>query len=227
VLERNGIQVGFVAASFSLNKCSLPMDKPWLCNHITFNEEHVDLSSLVDQAEIARKKGADVVVASIHAGCAYQAFPGSIVRNNLHRLCDEANVDVIIAGHPHHAQPIEWYTSAKTGKSHLIVYSLGDFIAYDIYKWGHLTLLLKLNISKGKLHGKNCSLVTGIEVKPAYMCADIRAGKVVKLRLLDYLKVKQHPEKYLSTSFAKKEFNELQAFFETLVFPPARQHILI
>jgi poly-gamma-glutamate synthesis protein (capsule biosynthesis protein) len=227
VLERKGIKTGFIAATFSLNKEQLPPHQPWLCNHILLNEENPDISRLIDQADIARANGADCVVAMLHMGCAYQAFPGTIVRDNIHRICDATNVDIIIAGHPHHAQPIELYHSTVTGKQHVIIYSLGDFIAYDIYKWGHLTLLLHLEISKGVRNGQQETRVTRIGLKPAYMHAIIKQQQVTELELLDYQQVKQSPNTYLKDKQSQQEFAELADFFERFVLPPHQQHLLI
>jgi poly-gamma-glutamate synthesis protein (capsule biosynthesis protein) len=227
ILERKGIKTGFIAATFSLNKMQVPANQPWLCNHMLLNEANPDISRLVDQAQQARANGADCVVAMLHMGCAYQAFPGSIVRNNIHRICDATNADIIIAGHPHHAQPIEFYTSATTGKQHVIIYSLGDFIAYDIFKWGHLTLLLHLEVSKGMRNGKQETRVTRIGLKPAYMHAQISNQAVQSLELLDYQQLKQSPQTLLHSKQALKEFAELTDYFEQFVLPSHQQHLLM
>ncbi len=197
-----------------------------ICNHISLNEPTPDISLIIHQATLARERGADMIVAALHMGCAYQAYPGKTVVNNIHRICDEAGIDIVLAGHPHHAQPMEFYQSGKTGKQHFIAYSLGDFIAYDIFKWCHLPLMLKLQLAKGTIDGKPHTLLQKLEVKAAYMLAETRDRRIVKLELIDYLKIKSDSSKYIQEAKELKKFEELQNFFESFVLLPHQQHVL-
>jgi poly-gamma-glutamate synthesis protein (capsule biosynthesis protein) len=227
IIDRKGIKVAFLSATFSFNKEQLPEDKQWLCNHISLNRSNPDISLLVKQAAIARQRGADIIVASLHMGCAYQVYPNMHTVNNIHAICDAAGIDIVIAGHPHHAQPMELYQSVTTGKQHFIVYSLGDFIAYDIFKWGHLPMMLQLQISKGMLDGKSYTCVTDIRVKAAYMHATTKNGKIKSLELLDYLELKEHAADFFSNKKDLQKFNETSAFFEQFVLQPHQQHLLV
>jgi hypothetical protein len=224
ILERNGIRFAFLAATFSLNKMELPPDKPWLCNHILLNDPDPDLSVLANQATAARARGADIVVAFLHMGCAYQAYPGETIVRNAHRACDEAGIDAIVAGHPHHAQPMELYDSPHTGRQHFIAYSLGDFIAYDIYKLGQLPLILRLTVTKGLTPDGPRTLVTDIQVRPAFMHATIQRGRVSDLRLMDYLRLRDDPVSIIDPR-EKIHFEELRQFLETYVFLPHQRHV--
>jgi hypothetical protein len=227
IIERKGIKVAFLAATFSFNKEVLPDDAGWLCNHIELNQPGPDISILIEQAAIARKRGADIIVAALHTGCAYQAYPGMHTVNNIHAVCDQAGIDIVIAGHPHHAQPMEIYSSAATGKQHFIVYSLGDFIAYDIFKWGHLSMLLKLEISKGILNGQSYTCITGIKIKPVYMHAVIKNGTITSLVLLDYVQVKKSPSDFLPGKKDLQKFNEVSDFFERFILQSQQQHVML
>ena len=227
IIDRNGIKVAFLSATFSFNKEVLPANMEWLCNHIELNQPNPDISLLIEQANIARERGADIIVAALHMGCAYQAYPSMHTVNNIHAICDNAGIDIVIAGHPHHAQPMELYVSPATGKQHFIVYSLGDFIAYDIFKWGHLSMLLKLEISKSSLNGKIFTCVTGIQIKPVYMHAVIKSGAVTSLELLDYLELKKNPSAFLNNKKDLQKFNEVTDFFERFVLQPQQQHVLV
>jgi hypothetical protein len=227
VIDRKGIKIAFISASFSFNKEVLPGDAAWLCNHIELNQPDPDISLLIKQAEIAKQRGADIIVAALHMGCAYQAYPGLQTVKNIHAICDKAGIDVVIAGHPHHAQPMEIYKSAESGKQHFIVYSLGDFIAYDIFKWGHLSMMLQLEISKGLLNGKSYTCISNIKIKPAYMHAVIDAGKITSLELLDYCDLKNDPTLFLSTKKDLQKFNEVSYFFEGFVLQPQQRHLLV
>ena len=205
----------------------MPNDSAWLCNHIELNQSDPDIGILKKQAALARERGADIIVAALHMGCAYQAYPNMHSVKNIHTICDEAGIDIVIAGHPHHAQPMEIYKSGASGKQHFIVYSLGDFIAYDIFKWGHLSMLLKIQVSKGILSGKSFTCITGIQVKPVYLHAIIKTGKITSLELLDYLQVKKDPSSFLSTKKDLQKFEEVRDFFERFVLQPQQQHVLV
>jgi poly-gamma-glutamate capsule biosynthesis protein CapA/YwtB (metallophosphatase superfamily) len=227
IIERNGIKTAFLAATFSFNKEVLPNDKKWLCNHIELNQPDPDITLLIEQAALARERGADIIVAALHAGCAYQAYPGLQVVKNIHHICDAAGIDIVIAGHPHNAQPMEIYHSAVTGKQHFIAYSLNDLIAYDIFKWCHLPMMLKIEISKGMLNEKPFTCVTALQVKAAYMHAAIKNGKVTSLELLDYKQVKTEPSKYFTNKNDRQKFEETSDFFERFVLLPQQQHVLV
>ena len=226
IIDRKGIKVAFLSATFSFNKEVLPTNAEWLCNHIELNQSNPDISLLIKQAKIARERGADIIVAALHMGCAYQAYPNMHSVNNIHAICDKTGIDIVIAGHPHHAQPMEIYTSPATGKQHFIAYSLGDFIAYDIFKWGHLSMLLKLEISKGLLNGQSFTCITSIQIKPVYMHAIIKSGTITSLELLDYSALKKNPSAFLSSKKELQKFNDVSDFFERFILQPQQQHVL-
>jgi len=226
IIERKDIRIAFLAFTFSLNKHVLPTDKPWLCNHIDLNKEDADISSIVADANRARELGADIIVAAMHIGCAYQVYPNMHTVHNMHRICKQANIDIVLGGHPHNMQPLEILESTDelTGisKQHFISYSQGDFIAYDIFKWCHLPLLLKLTISKGTLQGKRHVQLTGIEVKPFYLYAN----KQQQLQLLDFLQIIKTPEKYIVENDVIAELKELDWFFHEYIFTEKQRHVL-
>jgi poly-gamma-glutamate synthesis protein (capsule biosynthesis protein) len=180
MITKNGVVIAFISFTFSLNEFDLPPDEDWRCNHIRLNKPGVDISPIVRQSTIARDRGADILIASLHMGNAYQPYPSAHIQNTIHRICKQAQVDVIVGGHPHNPQPIEWFRykdSNSIQRKSLIFYSLGDFVAYDIYSWAHLALLVKLKISK-----KGTDVyVSGFEILPAYLMAERRNREVTKL----------------------------------------------
>ncbi|MDA3616365.1 CapA family protein [Polluticaenibacter yanchengensis] len=211
ILERNGIQTAFIAATFSLNKETLPEGKEWLCNHRFLNEANPDIAIIIEQAKIARERGADMVVACLHMGCAYQAYPSAHTVKNIHNICKQADIDILIAGHPHNAQPFE--ILHHNNKQSLIAYSLGDFIAYDIFKWCHLPLIIKVEIEKGTVDSKPHTIISKFEVKPVYMYLN----KDNELRLLDFMTLTADIDKYIKEPEVKKEVKELEHFFHNFI----------
>ena len=226
VLERKGIRVGFVGATFSLNKSPWPVENTEQCNVIRMNQPKADWHPLIQQVQRARQQGADFVVAMLHGGGAYQAFPGSVFRNNVHRFCDESGVDLVVAGHAHHPQPIEKYVSEISGRSHWIVYSLGDFVAYDIFKWSHLSAFLRLELVKGSYRdplnpGQRCqdTRITQLSLQPVYLESKRQGPKVASLQFKKVFRTGDGLSLKTGDTRAKQEFEEQKGFWERYVQP--------
>ena len=215
ILEKNGIKVAFLSYTFSLNALICPPGKSYLANHLNLNEANPDISLIVEQAKLARQKGAEFLVAFLHMGCAYQPYPSKVIIDNIHQICQETGIDLILGGHPHNAQPIEFLdlTDPITGRSKqsTIVYSQGDFIAYDIHKWCRLPLLLKFELSK--IDG--VVVLSNLYAKLLYNYAEIKKGKVERLLLLDYQKLRKNRGVLKKDKTAQKEFEELKTFAES------------
>jgi len=152
VIEKNGFKIGFIAYTYSLNQFEGPKDKPWLVNLLPLNLPNCDIGLIKQQTETCRKAGADLVLCSIHGGNAYQTYPNKTTVDLFESIFNTCGVDVIIGGHPHNLQPWRNYhfTDPYTGKNKtgFAIYSLADFIAYDIFTWCHLCAYVKLEIGR-------------------------------------------------------------------------------
>ncbi|MBC7425589.1 MAG: CapA family protein, partial [Bacteroidia bacterium] len=212
IIERNGIKIGFLAYTYSLNKSSVPDDMPWLVNHLKLNGHEPDLALIKKQAADLRKKGAEILICSLHCGNAYQAFPNSNIVTLFKRVFEECNVDVIAGGHPHNIQPCGWHEWMQNGKTKkgFAIYSLADFIAWDIFTWCHLCAMLKITVCRNK---DGIAVLSEVEVKPCYMQLD-KAGN---LRLRDFDKLISNP--LPDATFSKsnlKEIDELKRFYKLI-----------
>lgn len=150
IIQRKGISFAFLAYTFSLNKFSCG-DEPWLCNHLRLNKRGEDFSLIRKQTEMARSRGAEVVLLSLHMGNAYQPFPDEHILENVHRIAQETEAEVIVCNHAHNPQPWEnyqWKNANGEEKQCLVFYALGDFVAYDIYVKAQQTLMVKLHFSR-------------------------------------------------------------------------------
>ena len=78
-------------------------------------------SQVVADIRAARKAGADLVIPFMHWGWEREPAPSARQRQ-LARLMIDAGADVVVGGHPHVTQGVEYY------KGKLIVYSLGNFV---------------------------------------------------------------------------------------------------
>lgn len=223
IVERDGVKVAFLAYTYSLNKLQPIKGKEYLSNYIELNQEGCDISSIVRQAKLAKERGADMVVCSLHCGCAYQAYPATQTVGLYHRVFEEAGVDVILGHHPHNPQPMEQYpfTDPFTGEQKLgfAVYSLGDFVAYDLNIFCRMPLLLKLEICKTYEH----TFVSGLQILPAYL-----AGKTtdtgMDVRLLNLKRLGDlHFEHPFMDETLKHEGQTLLSFLQNHILPPQHQ----
>jgi poly-gamma-glutamate synthesis protein (capsule biosynthesis protein) len=224
VINKNGINAAFIAFTFSLNKFELGEDE-WLCNHVRLNKPHADISRIVKQAAIARERGADIVILSLHMGNAYQAYPSSHIIDTIHRICKEAMIEVVVTGHPHNPQPVEWfeYPDQKSNrfKKSLIFYSLGDFVAYDIYSWAHLSLMVKLSINKSA----DGAFVSGFKILPAYMLAEFEGNTVSTLQFQHFETVYENQKKY--NSFIQYDLQRVNLLYRDLLFTEEQRESVI
>ncbi len=192
IIEKNGLKVGFIAYTYSLNAFEAPEDKPWLVNLLPLNTTGCDISLIQEQTETCRKAGADIVICSIHAGNAYQVFPGKTTIDLFENIFATCGVDVIVGGHPHNLQPWRHYAFkdpfTSKQKNGFAIYSLADFIAYDIFTWCHLCAYVKLEIGRNE---------TG----------DICINPIVKPLVMERNN-RQLQLKYADKIFAKKELTE-------------------
>jgi len=154
IIEKNGFKIGFIAYTYSLNQFEAPSDTPWLVNVLPLNVPNCDISLIQKQTKACKAAGADLVLCSLHAGNAYQTYPSKTTVDLFENIFNTCGVDVIIGGHPHNLQPWRNYafTDPFTGKNKtgFAIYSLADFIAYDIFTWCHLCAYVKLEIGRNQ-----------------------------------------------------------------------------
>ncbi len=241
IIERNGIRLAFVSFTFSMNQKVNSEDKPWLVNHLEVNQPDVDLSILKQDIAEAKEGGADLVVLSLHYGNAYQAYPCAHIVENTKRIFDECGADIILGGHAHNVQPMAAYpfTCPHTGveKRGFVIFSLGDFVAYDIFNWCHLPVYLKLEISQisnfkfqisdVKSHQNPLNtegsfkrtVLTKVEAVPVYVCGNYRSRTDRDLRFLDAKRAMDLIEKGETPSFMTawnvRELRGLMLFYNS------------
>ncbi len=217
ILERNGIKVAFIAFTYSLNHLEVPLGKEYLCTHIPLNKPGCDLSFIKKQVIIAHERGADIVVASVHYGNAYQLFPGEHIIEISHRLFDECGIDILLGGHAHNIQPVEFYpfTCPVTlrKKQGFVTYCMGDFVAYDIFTWGHLPVWFRIDIGMSA----EGAVIKEIFINPVYTSGNYINKNQRDLRFLNAKKLwKQIENNNINTleSIDIKEALYLRSIYE-------------
>jgi poly-gamma-glutamate synthesis protein (capsule biosynthesis protein) len=114
MVESNGVKVGIVVGTFSLN--GLKADNSW-------RVDMIDTRAMIEKARAARAAGADIVLAGTHDGAEYVSQPSATQEQSMKALADSGEFDAIYGHHTHSVLPIEKY------KDTWIVYGLGNSVA--------------------------------------------------------------------------------------------------
>ncbi len=134
IIERNGIKICFVGASYS----SINDGGQVKNDYVARIDDIKNLKLQITNSKLL----CDFVVATMHAGTEYTRTPNQAQKDFAHTAID-AGADMAIGAHPHWIQTIEKYNEKY------IFYSLGNFI-FD-QEWSKETkegLTLKIQISK-------------------------------------------------------------------------------
>jgi poly-gamma-glutamate capsule biosynthesis protein CapA/YwtB (metallophosphatase superfamily) len=141
VIDIKGIKVAFLAYTFGTNGIPVPKGKSYLINLIDFDLIEKDITQ-------ARKIGSDIVLVHYHFGEEYQRVPNSY-QDEVVRKTISFGADIIIGGHPHVLQPCEYFKTVNavldTG---VVLYSLGNFISNQRWRYSDAGVILNINITK-------------------------------------------------------------------------------
>jgi Bacterial capsule synthesis protein PGA_cap len=111
-----GVKVGIVGGTYSLNGFSLPPDERWAVSMW-------DADNLIAQAKAAKAAGADIVLVQYHGGTEYSRLPDPEQVALVRRLTASPAVDLVFAEHAHVVQPITKVNGTW------VVYGMGNMVA--------------------------------------------------------------------------------------------------
>ncbi|MDE6413316.1 MAG: CapA family protein [Eubacterium sp.] len=121
--EANGIKFAILNYTYGTNGIPLPNDKPWCVNMM--DKEKIT-------ADVNKAKGnCDIIVVFPHWGTENSTSVSDYQKDYV-KLFSDLGVDIVIGGHPHVLQPIEWVVNEQSGKKMLVYYSLGNFISHQL-----------------------------------------------------------------------------------------------
>jgi poly-gamma-glutamate synthesis protein (capsule biosynthesis protein) len=138
IINKNNINVGFLAYTYGTNRAPLPREKSYLV-------------SLAENEVMAREIDAlrplcDFLVVSMHWGNEYDhRYTGA--QTATARLLADHGADLILGHHPHVIQACE-YLPRRDGKKTLCFYSLGNFLAAQDHPQTLLGALAYIKIKK-------------------------------------------------------------------------------
>ena len=119
IVERKGIRMAFLNYTYDTN--NIPPEDPYIVNII-------DTALIKEDINKASLANPDVVIAVMHWGQEYQLNPGKS-QEELAQFLINQGVDLIIGSHPHVVEPSQIVTDPILKTTHLIVYSLGNFVS--------------------------------------------------------------------------------------------------
>lgn len=168
IVERKGIQMGFLSYTYGTNGIPFPEDKPYAVSLI--DPEHMT-------ADIARLRDAqvDVVTVSLHFGTEYQRLPNES-QTDLVRQLIGAGADIVLGSHPHVVQPydIVEVTAAESARNEprrgIVIYSLGNFISNQQGDWKDVGLIFGVELEKTVYpDGKSVTVWNRIDLNPTWV----------------------------------------------------------
>ncbi|GHV24786.1 capsular polysaccharide biosynthesis protein [Bacteroidia bacterium] len=119
MMYKNGIRIAFLNYTYGTNGM-----KPATTDFVNYiNRFHIH-----QDIEKAKAQHADVIIANMHWGIEYKLTQNKEQENLAGYLIKEG-VDIVMGGHPHVMQPSQVITDTLGNISHVIVYSLGNFIS--------------------------------------------------------------------------------------------------
>lgn len=98
--EVGGAKVAHLSYAYGFNGYSIPADAPFAANQI-------DVARIRADAALARRRGAALVIVSLHWGEEYRSAPTAFQREVASALLPSPDIDVIVGHHAHVVQPIE------------------------------------------------------------------------------------------------------------------------
>lgn len=114
IVTVRGLRIAFLSYSYSTN--GLPPPHPWSVNLIS-------TAKIVADARRARKRGASLVIANLHAGNEYVHEPSGQQRDLSKYLLQRGIVDAIVGQHVHLVQPIQRI------RGRFVVYGEGNLLS--------------------------------------------------------------------------------------------------
>ena len=141
VVEKNGIRIAMLDYTYGMNGYTLPTDEEYLVDVMSDDRK----AQVVDDIRRARAT-ADLVVVFAHWGTEYQ-YSADDFQQQWGQLFADEGVDLVIGGHPHVVEPLE-YVVGKDGNKMPCFWSLGNFISAQSDTFTMLGGMAKVSIVK-------------------------------------------------------------------------------
>jgi poly-gamma-glutamate synthesis protein (capsule biosynthesis protein) len=215
IIEKNGIKIGFVSATFGLNGKEVPEGKEYMVNSVRFHRRYLadpgsgkqDPGLLENQVSYCKEQKCDIIIASLHWGYEYEFFPRQHQVEMAHQLVEQG-VDVIVSHHTHVIQPMEYYRPRRDpDKTAVIIYSLGNLTTS--FSAPHLVLSTILNMTfvKGTVNGQKKTFIEEAKLIPVVQTESSEGDlPIIQLEKLDTFSTAKAGKDYIA---AVKRFADM------------------
>jgi len=141
IYDIKGIKTTFLAYTYGTNGHPNPKDKDYLINII-------DTTLIKNDIMNARKKGAEIVLVYFHFGQEYDRAPNQYQKDIVEKTI-KYGADIIIGGHPHVIQPVDFYKTVNgTLDSGFVAFSMGNFISNQRWRYSDAGVILTIHLTK-------------------------------------------------------------------------------
>ncbi len=141
IFDIKGIKIAILAYSYGTNGNPIPKGKNYLINLIDFDLIQKDILS-------AKSNSAEIVLVHFHFGEEYKREPVQFQKDVVNKTI-ELGADIIIGGHPHVLQPVNFYeTNNAKLDSGFVAYSMGNFFSNQQSRYKDAGMILTINIKK-------------------------------------------------------------------------------
>lgn len=156
IFDLKNTRFAVLAYTFSTNDVPIPKGKNYLINMIDFDLIKKDIKN-------ARKKGAEIVLVHFHYGDEYKRLPVPYQKKVVNKTI-EFGADIIIGGHPHVIQPVDYFkTDSAKLDTGFVAYSMGNFISNQRWRYSDAGLILSIQFVKNRntdsIYIKNVSYI--------------------------------------------------------------------
>lgn len=172
VADIGGINVAFVGYTYGTNGIPLDSGKEFAVS--LFNTDYLGALTSPDTAQIeadlaaARALEPDLVCVMIHWGIEYQTTQNAY-QDEIADLLIANGADIILGGHAHVPQPMEWRTvtcADGTERTAFVVYSLGNLISNQNDRYTDTTAAVQMTLSLDPATGE--ATVSDVAYQPIW-----------------------------------------------------------
>ena len=119
IINSRGFRLAFLNYSYGTN--GIPVPEGNVVNLIEKERLEKDVKAAHDSV-------VDFVIVFLHWGEEYQRQPNAFQKDIAEFLFSKG-ADLVIGSHPHVIEPMEWHKADSSGKEHIVVWSLGNYVS--------------------------------------------------------------------------------------------------
>lgn len=158
LIEKNNLKIAILSYTYGTNGIRIPKG---------LSVNLIDRDKISKDIDHARTGKADFIIVYYHFGNEYERYPNK-AQIELVDFTFMEGADIVLGGHPHVLQPYELkYSIDKHGTKspRLVVYSLGNFISSQSWRYSNGGILFSFTISKINTKRE----IGEIEFEPVYV----------------------------------------------------------